>query len=139
MATGGGFVLDAEWYWRIFEGEATLGDAPGLSAARDFLLPLSHLARLAADPVALEAIAVDPDGDGVSFRIGDHLVAIRCRDLRIERFIEAINRAFTQAKVNLAFAIVESRRYELRAVLVPRSELPPGRRFSRGTTPPPPT
>ena len=133
MAIGGGFVLDSDWYWRIYEGEATLGDTPGATAVRDFLMPLS---RLAKDEVAIEAIAVDPDGDGVSFRIGEHAVAIRCRDLRVERFVEALNQSFAAAKVDLAFAIVESRRYELRGVLVARSELPTARRVARGTLPP---
>ena len=67
--------------------------------------------------------------------VGDHPVAIRCRDLRVERFVEAVNRSFLDAKVDLAFAIVESRRYELRGVLVARSELQ-GRGFARGTLPP---
>src|SRR4051812_15125756 len=132
MALGGGFVLDSEWYWRIFEGEATLGDAPGATAARDFLYPL---ARVAKDRVAIEHIAIDPDGDGVSFQIGEHPVAIRCRGLRVDRFVEAVNRSFADAKVDLAFAIVESRRYELRCVLVPRSELP-RRGFPRATLSP---
>jgi len=133
MAIGGGFVLDSDWYWRIYEGEATLGDTPGATAVRDFLMPLS---RLAKDQVAIDSIAIDPDGDGVSFRIGDHPVAIRCRDLRVERFVEAVNQSFAAAQVDLAFAIVESRRYELRGVLVARSELPATRRIARGTLPP---
>jgi len=132
MATGGGFVLDSDWYWRIFEGEATLGERPGATAARDFLMPLS---RIAKDRAAIDAIAIDPDGDGVTFRIGEHPVAIRCRDLTIDRFVEVINRSFAAARVDLAFAIVESRRYELRGVLVAPGELR-GRRFARGTTPP---
>jgi hypothetical protein len=132
MAIVGGFVLDSDWYWRIFEGEATLGDRPGVTAARDFVTPL---ARLAKDRVAIDAIAVDADGEGVSFRVDEHPVAIRCSNLTIDRFVEVINRTFAEAKVDLAFAIVESRRYELRGVLVPRGELR-GRRFARGTTPP---
>ena len=119
MAIGGGFVLDSDWYWRIFEGEATLGDSPGATAARDFLMPLS---RIAKDQVAIDEIAIDPDGDGVTFRIGEHPVAIRCRGLHVERFVEAVNRSFADAKLDLAFAIVESRRYELRGVLVPAHE-----------------
>lgn len=132
MALGGGFVLDSDWYWRIFEGEATLGDNPGEAAAKDFLMPLARLAR---DHVAIDAIAIDPDGDGVSFVIGDHPVSIRCRDLRVDHFVDAVNRSLADAKVELAFAIVESRRYELRGVLIPRSELP-HRRLARGTLPP---
>src|SRR5262245_7477827 len=132
MAIGGGFALDSEWYWRIYEGEATLGDTPGATAVREFLMPLSRLAR---DEVAIDAIAIDPDGDGVTFRVGEHAVAIRCRNLRVERFVEAINQSFVAANVDLAFAIVEARRYELRCVLVTRSELP-ARRIARGTLPP---
>ena len=137
MAIGGdessvGFVLDSEWYWRIFEGEATFGDAAGATAARDFLRPLAWVAK---DHVAIDEIAVDPDGDGVSFRMGDRPVAIRCRDLRIDRFVDVINSSLAEAKLDLALAIVESRRYELRCVLAPRRELA-RRAFARGTLPP---
>ncbi|HSR97942.1 MAG TPA: hypothetical protein VLM79_12870 [Kofleriaceae bacterium] len=132
MAIAGGFVLDSDWYWRIFEGEATLGESPGATAARDFLTPLAHLAK---DQVAIAAIAVDSDGEGVTFRIAEQPFAIRCSNLSVDRFVEVINRSFADAKIDLAFAIVESRRYELRGVLVARGELR-GRRFARGTTPP---
>ena len=137
MAIGGaetsvGFVLDSEWYWRIFEGEATFGDAAGATAARDFLRPLAWLAK---DRVAIDEIAVDPDGDGVSFRIAERPVAVRCRNLRVERFIDLINQSLAEAQLEFALAIVESRRYELRCVLVPRDELP-RRVFARGTLAP---
>jgi hypothetical protein len=122
MTIGGGFVIDSEWYWRIFEGDARFEDAPGRTAARDFLHPL---ARLAGDRFSLDDIAVDPDGDGVSFRVAAHPVAIRCRGLRVDRFVEAINRELAAAKLDLAFAIVESRRYELRGVLLPARESGP--------------
>lgn len=129
MAMSGGFVLDSEWYWRIFEGEATFGDAAGATAARDFLRPLAWLAK---DHVAIDEIAIDPDGDGVSFRVAERPVAVRCRDLRVERFVDVINRSLADAQLDLALAIVESRRYELRCVLVPRDELP-RYGFARGT------
>jgi hypothetical protein len=132
MAMSGGFVLDSEWYWRIFEGDATFGDAAGATAARDFLRPLAWLAK---SHVAIDEIAVDPDGDGVSFRVAQRSVAVRCRDLRVDRFVEVINRSLADAELDLALAIVESRRYELRCVLVPRDELP-HRAFARGTLPP---
>jgi hypothetical protein len=137
MAIGGaeisaGFVLDSEWYWRIFEGQATFGDPAGATAARDFLRPLAWLAK---DRVAIDEIAVDPDGDGVSFRIAERPVTVRCRDLRVDRFVDVINRSLADAQLDLAVAIVESRRYELRCVLVPRGELP-GRAFARGTLAP---
>jgi hypothetical protein len=132
MAMSGGFVLDSEWYWRIFEGEATFGEHAGATAARDFLRPLSQLAR---DRVAIDEIAVDPDGDGVSFRIAERPIAVRCRDLRVDRFVELINRSLADAELDLAIAIVESRRYELRCVLGPRGELP-RRSYPRGTLPP---
>ncbi|HEY0480387.1 MAG TPA: hypothetical protein VGD37_22865 [Kofleriaceae bacterium] len=122
MALGGGFVIDSDWYWRIFEGDARFDDAPGTTAARDFLYPLAGLAR---GRFALDDIAVDPDGDGVCFRIAEHPVAIRCRGLRVDRFIAAINQGLAAARLDVAFAIVESRRYELRGVLVPASEAPP--------------
>ncbi|HET7505228.1 MAG TPA: hypothetical protein VFK02_29620 [Kofleriaceae bacterium] len=126
-----GFALDSEWYWRIFEGESRFGDAAGAIAARDFLRPLAYLAR---DHVAIDHIVVDPDGDGVSFRIADQPFAIRCRGLRIERFIDLLNRSLTEASVDRQLAIVESRRYELRCVLMTRDEL--RRKFARGTLPP---
>jgi hypothetical protein len=81
--------------------------------------------------VAIEDIVVDPDGDGVSFRIADRPVAIRCRGLRVERFLDLINRCLAEAKVDRVLAIVESRRYELRCVLMSPDEL--RRRFARGT------
>lgn len=121
-AIGGGFVIDSDWYWRIFEGDATFDDAPGRTAVRDFLAPL---ARLAGDRFALSDIAVDPDGDGVQFRIADQTAAIRCRGLRVDRFVQEINRALAAAGLDVAFAIVESRRYELRGVLVPAASAAP--------------
>lgn len=132
MAIGGGFVLESEWYWRIFEGDARFDDAPGKTAARDFLRPLAGLAK---DRFALDDIAVDPDGDGVQFRVADHAVAIRCRGLRIEQFVAAINEALAAADLDLRFAIVESRRYELRGVLVDRTDAVRSR-TARGTPPP---
>jgi hypothetical protein len=132
MAIGGGFVLESEWYWRIFEGDARFDDAPGKTAARDFLWPLAGLAR---GRFALDGIAIDLDGDGVRFRVAEHPVAIRCRGLRIEQFVASINDALAAAELDVRFAIVESRRYELRGVLVGRTEAVRGR-LSRGTPPP---
>src|ERR1700733_1804517 len=132
MAIGGGFVLESEWYWRIFEGDARLGDAPGKTAARDIVWPL---AVVASGRVALDGIAVDPDGDGVQFRIADRAVAIRCRGLRIEQFVASINDALAAAELDVRFAIVESRRYELRGVLVDKAETVRSR-IARGTPPP---
>jgi hypothetical protein len=134
MATGGGFVLESEWYWRIFEGDARFDDAPGKTAARDFLWPLAGLAK---DRFALDDVAVDPDGDGVRFRIADRPVAIRCRGLRIEQFVASINDALAAAELDVRFAIVESRRYELSGVLVGKDEAVRGR-IARGTSPPEP-
>lgn len=132
MAIGGGFVLESEWYWRIFEGSARFDDEPGRTAARDFLWPL---AALAGDQFALDDIAVDPDGDGVRFRIADRPVAIRCRGLRIDQFVAVINDQLAAAELDLRFAIVESRRYELRGVLVAPGEAVRCR-MARGTPPP---
>jgi hypothetical protein len=134
MAIGGGFVLESEWYWRIFEGDARFDDAPGKTAARDFLWPLAGLAK---DRFALDDIAVDPDGDGVRFRVADHAVAIRCRGLRIEQFIASVNDALAAAELDVRFAIVESRRYELRGVLVDKNDAVRSR-IARGTSPPGP-
>src|SRR5262249_963006 len=127
MTVGGGFVMDSEWYWRIFEGDARFDDAPGKTAARDFLYPLASLAK---DRFTLDNIAVDPDGDGVSFQVAAHPVAIRCRGLRVDHFVDAITRELAAAKLDLAFAIVESRRYELQGVLVP-AQTRPSRVFPR--------
>ena len=132
MANGGGFVLDSEWYWRIFEGDARFDDAPGKTAARDFLWPLAGLAK---GRFALDDVAVDPDGDGVRFRIADRSVAIRCRGLRIEQFVASINDALAAAELDVRFAIVESRRYELSGVLVGKDDAVRGR-TARGTSPP---
>jgi len=118
MTLGGGFVIESEWYWRINEGDARFDDAPGSTAARDFLRPLAGLAR---GQFALDDITVDADGDGVQFRIAGHGVAIRCRGLKLDEFIAAINRELAAAEVATRFAIVESRRYELRGVLQPSS------------------
>ncbi len=127
MATGPGFVIDSDWYWRIFEGDARFGDAAGATAARDFLRPLAGLAK---DQVTIDQIAIDSDGDGVTFRLAERPVAIRCRGLRVEQFVEAINRSFVEAKLELAFAIVAARRYELRGVLMPTPAA-----LARGTLP----
>ena len=132
MAPGGGFVLESEWYWRIFEGDARFDDAPGKTAARDFLWPLAGLAN---GRFALDDIAVDPDGDGVRFRVADHPVAIRCRGLRIQQFVASINDALAAAELDVRFAIIESRRYELRGVLVGKDEVVRCR-IARGTPPP---
>ena len=134
MATGGGFVLESEWYWRIFEGDARFDDAPGKTAARDFLWPLAGLAK---GRFALDDVAVDPDGDGVRFRIADHRVAIRCRGLRLDQFVASINDALAAAELDVRFAIVESRRYELRGVLVGTHDAVRDR-IARGTSPPEP-
>src|SRR5215468_9877414 len=134
MALGAGFVLESEWYWRIFEGDARFDDTPGESAARDFLWPLAGLAK---GRFALDDIAVDPDGDGVRFRVADRAVAIRCRGLRVEQFVASINAALAAAELDVRFAIVESRRYELRGVLVGKDEAVRGR-IARGTSPPGP-
>lgn len=116
MTLGGGFVLDSDWYWRIFEGDARFDDAPGTTAARDFLRPLAQLAR---GRFALDDITVDADGDGVQFRLADRTIAIRCRGLRVDQFVAAINHELGAAALDARFAIVESRRYELRGVLLP--------------------
>jgi hypothetical protein len=131
MALGGGFVLESEWYWRIFEGDARFEDAPGQTAARDFLWPLAGLAK---GRFALDDIAVDPDGDGVRFRVADRPVVIRCRGLRIEQFVAAINDALAAAELEVRFAIAPSRRYELRGVLVGNDQA--RSRIARGTPAP---
>jgi len=128
----GGFVIDSAWYWRIFEGDARFDDAPGATAARDFLHPL---ARLAKDHVVISEIEIVGDGDGVQFRVGDYPVAIVCRGLRIERFIDAVNHGLAAATLDLALVLVESRRYELRGVLLSRDEVR-RRPSARGTLPP---
>lgn len=132
MTHGGGFVLESEWYWRIFEGDARFDDAPGQTAARDFLRPLAALAR---GRFALDDIAVDGDGDGVTFRIAEHGVAMRCRGLRIDQFVAAINHELAAAAIELQFAIVESRRYELRGVLIDAGDTVRSR-LAHGTPPP---
>lgn len=134
MAVGGSFVIESEWYWRIFEDDPRFATGEADRIARDFLRPLAHLAR---EHVEITEIAVDPDGDGVQLRIAARPVEIRCAGLRVERFVEEINRHFADAELEVAFALVESRRYELRGALVPRHDA--GRRvFARGTLPPVP-
>ena len=135
MVSAAGFVLDYEWYWRIFEGEAVFDDAPGATAARDFLLPLAWLAK---GRFVLDQVCVDADGNGVSFRVGAHATAIRCNGMRIDDFISALNASFAEAKLDLMFALVATRRDELRGVLVRRDQPPTNavRIRARGTTPP---
>jgi hypothetical protein len=132
MATGGGFVLESEWFWRIFEGDARFDDAPGKTAARDFLWPIAQLAK---GQFALDDIAVDADGEGVQFRLADQPMAIHCRDLRLDHFISQINDGLAAAAIDVRFAIVESRRYELRGVLLAKDEAS-RERTARGTPPP---
>jgi hypothetical protein len=135
MVSAAGFVLDYEWYWRIYEGDAVFDDTPGATAARDFLLPLAWLAK---GRFVLDQVRVDADGNGVSFRVGEHATAIRCSGMRIDDFINAINASFAEAKLDEMFALVATRRYELRGVLVPRDQPPKDavRIRARGTTPP---
>lgn len=127
-----GFWIDAEWYWRIFEQDARFHDEPGLTAARDFLHPIAALVK---DRVAFDHIEVDADGEGVHVQIGELAVAIQCRDLKLEHLVDTINQSFLLCNLDLAIAIVEARRYELRAVLIRRDEAR-HRRFARGTRPP---
>lgn len=127
-----GFFIDSEWYWRIFEGDARFGEAAGEAAAREFLQPLAALVR---DRIAVDQIEVDPDGDGVHLRIGELAVAIQCRGLKLEHLVDTINQSFLLSELDLALAIVEARRYELRGVLIRRDEAR-RRSFARGTRPP---
>lgn len=130
----GGFFIDSEWYWRIFEAQPCFALGEADRVARDFLRPLAFLAR---DQVEITDIVVDADGNGVQFRIAALPIALRCAGLRVEHFIAEINRGLAAAELDLAFALVESRRYELRGVLVPRREAQ-HRVFARGTLPPTP-
>ncbi len=116
----GAFHLDSAWYWRLFEGAPVFGDGAGREVARDFLRPLAGIAK---GRVAIGDIEVDDDGDGVKFTVDTRPVAIRCRGLRVERFVDAINHSLAEATHGFVFAIVEARRYELRGVLVTRDEL----------------
>jgi hypothetical protein len=127
-----GFVLETEWYWRIFEAVPVFEANEAERIARDFLRPLAYLAR---DLIVIDDIVVAPDGDGLQFRIGDRSVAIHCAGMRVERFVSEINHGLADADLDVAFAIVESRRYELRGVLVPRVDAA-RRVFARGTLPP---
>lgn len=127
-----GFWIDTEWYWRIFEQDARFHDEPGRTAARDFLYPIAALVK---DQIVFDHIEVDADGEGVRARIGELDVAIHCRDLKLEHLVDTINQAFLLCHLDLAFAIIESRRYELRGVLMRREEAK-HRRFARGTRPP---
>jgi len=132
MAVGGSFVIDSEWYWRIFEDDPRFAAGEAARIARDFLRPLAHLAK---DHVAITEIVVDPDGDGVTLRVADQPVAIRCAGLRVERFVDELNRHLGDAQAEVAFALVESRRYELRGALVARRDAA-RRVFARGTLTP---
>jgi hypothetical protein len=132
MAVGGSFVIASEWYWRIFEDDPRFASGEAAQIARDFVRPLAHLAK---DHVEITEIAVDPDGDGIQLRIADRLVEIRCAGLRVEHFVDEINRQLAVAEIDFAFALVESRRYELRGALVPRNDAA-HRVFARGTLPP---
>lgn len=127
-----GFVIDSEWYWRIFEGDARFHDEPGRTAARDFLEPLAALVK---DHVVIDHLEVDADGEGLHVQIGELAVAIQCRDLKLEHLVDTINQSFLISNIDLALAIVEGRRYELRGVIIRRDEAR-HRRFARGTRPP---
>src|SRR5262249_45214319 len=112
-------------------------------------LPLAWLAK---GRFALDQIEVDRDGHGVSYRLGPlhsaitasgvagrgHTAAIRCCGMRVDDFIAAINASFVAAELDLQFAAVAARRYELHGVLVARGERPANvvRLRARGTTPP---
>ncbi|MBK7536655.1 MAG: hypothetical protein IPI49_15060 [Myxococcales bacterium] len=126
------FILDFDLAWRIFEGASIFERDAGTVAARDFLRPLALVAR---DQVSFEDITVDADGEGVTFLLADQRFAIRCQAMRLQAFLSAVNHALAAANLQAELAIVESQRYELRAVLI-TADNRPRRTFARGTIPP---
>jgi hypothetical protein len=113
-----GFVIENEWYWKITENAQTFDIT---SAIRDFLAPL---ARHAKERVAITDIAADLDE--VRFLLKTEPVAIKVSvglhdRVAVNHFVGDLNRAL--AKLQLAFALVVPRRYELRGVLLTEAEL----------------
>jgi hypothetical protein len=139
-----GFAFGAEWYWRIVETEGSFG----ASTARSFLVPI---ARLAQGRFTLDDIDVTEDDRRVEFRLDGKPVAIEVEIARpriaADHFVMELNRHLRA--LDHAFALVVPRRYQLRGVLLPRSQLADHardpfviapsdrrawRRFARGTT-----
>jgi hypothetical protein len=113
-----GFAIENEWYWKITENAQTFDVT---CAVRDFLAPL---ARHAKDRVAITEIAADLDE--IRFLLKDEPVAIKVSAgehdrVAVNHFVGDLNRAL--AKLQLAFALVVPRRYELRGVLLAEDEL----------------
>ena len=113
-----GFVIENEWYWKITENAQTFDVT---SAIRDFLAPL---ARHAKDRVAITDIAADLDE--VRFTLKTEPVAIKISvglhdRVAVNHFVGDLNRALS--RLQLAFALVVPRRYELRGVLITDEEL----------------
>ena len=114
------YVLDFHWYWALFEGEA-ISDRFGVCAARDFLRPLAHF--LGPGHFVLDAIAIDADELGVTYRVDGVAHAIRFDGVAPRAFVDYLLARIneTLARTDHMFALVVPRRYELRGVLVPRT------------------
>jgi hypothetical protein len=115
-----GFIIETEWYWRIVDGAGVFS---ARTAARDLLHPLAWFAR---DRFTIDAIAIDPDDEGVRFAVAGVPGAVRLEPgfdrLRVDRFVIGLNRVLAAAEVGQTFVLAVPRRYELRGILVPDSE-----------------
>ncbi len=109
------FVIENEWYWRINENATSLTLE---AAVRDFVAPLIRVLKtgdvrvvdgafelVLAEHTSRIAISVASDRVAINHLVGD------------------LNRAFTTAKLAVAFALVVPRRYELRGAVVTDDEL----------------
>lgn len=134
-----GFAFEAEWYWRIFEGD----DGFDAASARGVLLPIS---RLAGQQFTLDEISADDEARVVRFHLAGEPVQIAMSSSRAriaaDRFVIDLNRHL--AGVDHAFVLVVPRRYQLRGVLLsraalaehardPRMIMPSDRRLAHGT------
>ena len=113
------FVIENEWYWRINENATSLT----LEAAlRDVVAPLVRLLKSHA-PAELR-----PGTTAFDFVLGDVTTSIALTPnatdrVTINHLVGDVNRALSNAKLGLAFALVVPRRYELRGALLTEEEL----------------
>jgi len=111
------FWIANDWYWRIAENIATLTPE---TAAHDVARPLLHRCALLCE--------LDVEAPGLVVTLAEQRTAIALTSnvsdrVALGHLISDLNRILTSADLELAFAIVVLRRYELCGTLLDVAEL----------------